>query len=174
MSSRTQLANEAWEALFRAQVVLMRTFAADDIWTEVSQTEYDVLYTLAKSPDGLTSAEVNRDILMTQGGVSKLVTRLVERGLVERCSDPTDRRSARLVLTEAGRNLQRHVGRRHALAVARAMDAALSPEQMEQVRGLGRQIVTMTEARQDLCGGTHPTTNLPTTTTERTNERASA
>lgn len=144
MSGTARLANEAWEALFRAQVVLMRSFAADDIWTEVSQHEYDVLYTLAKSPDGLTGAEVNRGILMTQGGVSRLVGRLVERGLVERCTAPDDRRAVRLVLTPEGREVQRRVGRRHAHAVARAMGGSLAEDELRRLRDLSRRLVTTT------------------------------
>ncbi len=37
------LANRSWEALFRAQVTLMRVFSAEDIWKPVSMREYDVL-----------------------------------------------------------------------------------------------------------------------------------
>jgi len=136
-----RLANEAWEALFRAQVVLMRTFASDDVWIEITQTEYDVLYTLAKAPAGLTMTEVNDEILMTQGGVSKLVKRLEERGLVMRCSHPNDRRATSLTLTEAGRELQRTVGRRHARAVLSAMSAALNDDQLRDLRTLSDAIV---------------------------------
>ncbi|MCJ1675537.1 MarR family transcriptional regulator [Rathayibacter sp. VKM Ac-2929] len=150
MSSETRLANEAWEALFRAQVVLMREFAADDIWIEISQNEYDVLYTLSKAPDGLSMVEVNRDILMTQGGVSRLVNRLVERRLIDRCVDLDDRRASRLRLTDAGRELQRAVGRRHAHSVAIAMKTALNAEQMQQLRDLSTQIVTLVASRDEL------------------------
>lgn len=149
-----RLANEAWEALFRAQVVLMRKFAGDDSWIEISQNEYDVLYTLSKSATGLSSAEVNRNILMTQGGVSKLVSRLVERGFVERRTDPADRRTARLLLTADGRDLQRTVGLRHARSVALAMGNALDHDQLQQVRDLGRQIVALTETHEDLTTST--------------------
>jgi DNA-binding MarR family transcriptional regulator len=160
MSSDAVLANEAWESLFRAQVVLMREFAADDVWQECSQNEYAVLYELSKSARGLTMVEINRNILMTQGGVSRLVGRLVERGLVERCADPADRRAARLLLTPAGHELQRTVGRRHARAVATAMRSALDHDQMRQVRDLGNQIVTAIGSRHD---------TPDTTTSERGN-----
>ena len=142
MSGETRLANEAWEALFRAQVMLMRDFAADDIWIEISQTEYDVLYTLSKAPNGLSMSEVNRQILMTQGGVSRLVNRLVSRGLIERCVDPSDRRATSMRLTAEGAELQRTVGRRHARAVAHAMQNALGHDDLQLLRDLGRRIVT--------------------------------
>ena len=61
------------------------------------------------------------------------VDRLAERGLVERCSDPADVRGVRLSLTEAGRALQRQIGRQHARGVARAMTAGLGPDELAQL-----------------------------------------
>ena len=72
MSEDVRLANEAWESMFRAQVLLARHFSDDDVWDEVSPTEYDVLYTLSKADDGLSMVEINREVLLTQGGVSPL------------------------------------------------------------------------------------------------------
>jgi DNA-binding MarR family transcriptional regulator len=119
----------------------MREFVAEDSWTEITQHEYDVLYTLSKAPGGLSLAEANRETLMTQGGLSKLVSRLVERGLIARCADESDRRSVRLRLTEDGRDMQRLVGRRHARSVAEAMRRALTPAQMEHLLELGSTII---------------------------------
>ena len=143
MTTEARLANEAWEALFRAQVVLLRSFAADDLWTEVTQKEYDVLYELSKAPSGLSMVEINRNILMTQGGVSRLVRRLEQRGLLERCANPSDARAALISLTHEGAALQRSIGRAHARTVTSAMTRALSPEQLEQLRDLSRQIVAV-------------------------------
>jgi DNA-binding MarR family transcriptional regulator len=141
MSNDTRLANEAWESMFRAQVALLRSFGNDDVWEEVSQNEYDVLYTLAKSENGLSMVEINRGILMTQAGVSRLVSRLEVRGLVERCVDERDRRITRMILTPEGIRVQKVAGRRHAAAVASTMTRALSAEQLVQLRDLSRQIM---------------------------------
>jgi len=148
MTTEAKLANESWEALFRAQVVLFRSFAADDLWTEVTQKEYDVLYELSKAPSGLSMVEINRNILMTQGGVSRLVKRLEQRGLLERCADPSDARAALISLTKEGAALQRSIGRAHAQAVTAVMTRALSSEQMEQLRDLGRQIIAVIDPSQ--------------------------
>nr|WP_240897640.1 MarR family transcriptional regulator [Kineococcus vitellinus] len=160
------MANEAWEALFRAQAVLARRFRDDDVWHEVSPTEYDVLYTLARHEDGagdagghgdgLTMARINREVLLTQGGISRLVARLLERGLLERRADPGDRRAARIVLTPRGRAVQRAVGRRHARAVSTAMTGALSREQLRQLREIGRRLAGGDAPGDGGGGGTHP------------------
>ena len=129
----TNLANDAWEALLSAHAVLMKQFAAEDIWADVSMREYDVLYTLSKCPEPIHIRELNRHVLLSQPALSRLVDRLAERGLVERCSDPADGRSVRLSLTEAGRAMQRQIGRQHARGVARAMTAGLDPAELQQL-----------------------------------------
>src|SRR5262249_28913274 len=45
MTGQSQRANDAWEALLTAHATLMKQFAAEDIWADVSMREYDVLYT---------------------------------------------------------------------------------------------------------------------------------
>jgi DNA-binding MarR family transcriptional regulator len=126
-------ANDAWEALLSAHAVLMKQFAAEDVWADLSMREYDVLYTLSKCQDPINLSELNRHVLLSQPALSRLVDRLAERGLVERCADPADGRGVRLSLTEAGRSLQRQVGRKHARGVARAMTAGLSPGELRQL-----------------------------------------
>jgi DNA-binding MarR family transcriptional regulator len=130
------LANDAWEALLTAHAVLIKQFAAGDIWDEVSMREYDVLYTLSKCPGPIRLSELNRHVLLSQPALSRLVDRLAERGLVQRCSDPADGRGVRLSLTDAGRALQHRIGRRHARGVARAMTAGLDPAELRQLQAI--------------------------------------
>jgi DNA-binding MarR family transcriptional regulator len=137
MAGRTRLANDAWEALLSAHARLMKQFAAEDIWQDLSMREYDVLYTLSKCGEPARIGELHRHVLLSQPALSRMVDRLVERGLVERCPDPADGRGVRLSLTEAGREQQRQIGRRHAGSVARALTAELSPDQLRQLATIG-------------------------------------
>ena len=143
MASRTRIANEAWEALFRAQSTVMRELIAADVWGDVSPSEYDVLYALSKTPDGLRITALMGDMMLTQGGVSRPVARLEERGLVERVADPADGRASRIRLTEAGASAQRSVGLRHGHHVAQIMNRTFSVEQLQQLRDLSQ---TLTES----------------------------
>jgi DNA-binding MarR family transcriptional regulator len=133
MPDQATRANDAWEALLSAHATLMKQFAAEDIWAEASMREYDVLYTLSKCPEPVRLSELNRHVLLSQPALSRLVDRLAERGLVERCSDPADGRGILLSLTGAGRAMQRQIGRRHARGVARAMTAGLDPGELKQL-----------------------------------------
>ncbi|HEU5157419.1 MAG TPA: MarR family transcriptional regulator [Streptosporangiaceae bacterium] len=131
--SRTRLANDAWEALLSTHARLMKQFAAEDIWRDLSMREYDVLYTLSKCGEPLRIGELHRHVLLSQPALSRMVDRLVERGFVERCADLADGRGVRLSLTAAGRDKQREIGRRHARSVARALTAELSPDELRQL-----------------------------------------
>jgi DNA-binding MarR family transcriptional regulator len=137
MASRTRVANHAWEALLSAHARLMKQFAAEAIWQDLSMREYDVLYTLSKCREPVRIGELHRHVLLSQPALSRMVDRLVERGFVERCPDPADGRSVRLSLTEAGREQQRQIGRRHAGSVARALTAELSPDELRQLATIG-------------------------------------
>ena len=137
MASRTALANDAWEALLSAHARLMKQFATEDIWQDLSMREYDVLYTLSKCRQPVRMGQLHRHVLLSQPALSRMVDRLVERGFVERCPDPADGRGVRLWLTEAGREQQRQIGRRHAGSVARALTAELGPDELRQLATIG-------------------------------------
>jgi len=129
-------ANDGWEALLTAHAVLMKQFAAEDIWTDVSMREYDVLYALSKSPGPVRLSELNRRVLLSQPALSRMVDRLARRGFLERQADPADGRGVRLALTDDGAALQRRVGRRHARSVARAMTAGLDPGELRELEAI--------------------------------------
>ena len=133
MPASRNLANDAWEALLSAHAVLMKQFAAEDIWDDISMRDYDVLYTLSKCDGPLRLSELNRHVLLSQPALSRLVDRLADRGLVERHADAADGRCVLLSLTEAGRDRQREVGREHARSVARAVTAELDPGELRQL-----------------------------------------
>src|SRR5215475_3834717 len=124
------LANDAWEALLTAHASLMKQFAAQDIWEDISVREYDVLYTLSKCPNPIRLSELNRHVLLSQPALSRMVDRLVERGLVSRATDPRDGRGVRLALSEEGLSVQRRIGRRHGRSVAQAMLSGLTLEEL--------------------------------------------
>jgi DNA-binding MarR family transcriptional regulator len=141
-ASNTRIANEAWEALFRAQMTIGRELEAGEVWGELVPREYGVLYALSGAPDGLRITELLDDVLLTQPGMSRLVARLESRGLVERLDDPDDGRACRVRLTAAGVKAQRRVGLAHGRHVAELMTRALSREQLEQLRDLCQAVTS--------------------------------
>ena len=141
-TSRTRIANEAWEALFRAQATLAREFTDAEVWGELGPSEYGVLYALSDAPDGLRITELLDDVLLTQPGMSRLIARLENRGFVERFDDPDDGRACRVRLSESGVRAQRAVGLAHGRHVAELMTRALSRDQLEQLRDLCQAVTS--------------------------------
>lgn len=145
MAPNVRLANRAWESVLTAHTVLMRRFAETPIWDQVSMREYDVLYTLSKHGDPIRIGELQSGVLLSQPALSRMVDRLVERGLVERTPDPSDGRVVRVALTEEGRELQRDVGRKHAKDVTEAVGGTLDEGDLEALE----RICTKLVERQD-------------------------
>jgi len=134
--SDLRLANEAWEAYYRAQATIAREFSDADIWGGLLTKEYAVLHALSSEPDGLRITELGDDVLLTQPGMSRLIARLESRGLVERGGDADDARARRIRLSPDGAQLQRRVGASVARRIAEAMTRALSTEQLEALRDI--------------------------------------
>jgi DNA-binding MarR family transcriptional regulator len=139
-SSNTRIANEAWEALFRAQMTIGRELEAGDVWGDLVPREYGVLYALSAAPEGLRITELLDDVLLTQPGMSRLIARLEGRGLVERVDDPDDGRACRVRLTEAGVRRQREVGLAHGRHVSELMTRGLSRAELMHLRDLCRAV----------------------------------
>jgi MarR family transcriptional regulator, 2-MHQ and catechol-resistance regulon repressor len=65
---------------------------------------FDVLIHVGGAPESrLTMSALSYDVALTTGGVTRLVDRMVEAGLVARENCPSDRRSIYVVLTPEGR-----------------------------------------------------------------------
>ena len=115
-----------WRAFSLAHTHLMRTF--DDALREengLSLSEYEVLYTVASSPDArLRISELSDSLLFTRGGVSRVVTRLETKGYLQRESVDDDLRGVTAVLTDEGYSVFVPAARDH---VARLRQHFLEP-----------------------------------------------
>jgi DNA-binding MarR family transcriptional regulator len=128
---------ESWEALFRAQVTVLRRLAGDDVWEPVTMREYDVLFTLSRCPDSRARLhELNREVLLSQPSLSRMVERMESAGYVAREPDPADRRGTVVALTDSGAAMQRRIGTRHATSIRRYLGPALDTDELNTLRTL--------------------------------------
>lgn len=143
MNGPSLSAVEAWEALFRVQVALLRRFKRNFKGAEISLGEYDVLYNLRLFPGNrLRLHELNEHILLSQPSLSRLIARMVAAGLVRRERDPVDGRGTLVVMTEHGAEVQRRVGREHAVAITRYVGGALTTDELHELRRLCEKLRT--------------------------------
>ncbi|MCD2443541.1 MarR family transcriptional regulator [Agromyces sp. SYSU K20354] len=124
----------AWESLFRAQVTIMRALAAEFPSEVISLNEYDVLFNISRAPSRrLRLKDLNRNVLITQPSVSRLVDRLTARGLVVKLPDPDDGRGTIVGITESGFELFREVAIEHMGAITRHVGHALDERELKDL-----------------------------------------
>jgi len=88
---------------------------------------FDVLINVGAAPEGrVTMSRLSNDIALTTGGVTRLVDRMVDAGLVERTACPSDRRSIHVVLTPEGRSVLDRAIAAHIEGIDRHLMAHLS------------------------------------------------
>jgi DNA-binding MarR family transcriptional regulator len=132
--SERSIAVDAWEALFRAEVSVLRQLNEEFPSGEISFNEYDVLFNLSRQPGRrLRIRDLNRHLLLTQPSVSRLVDRLASRQLVVKDSDPDDGRGTIVRLTDAGYEIFRRVAVVHADSIANRVGSSLSSEELVQL-----------------------------------------
>jgi DNA-binding MarR family transcriptional regulator len=89
-----------WQTVHEMDVIRLRA------WERFGLTlpKLRVLYAVRRQ-SGITTGDLARALGITVSTTSGLVSKLVDRGLVERMTTPTDRRQMPLRLTEAGATL---------------------------------------------------------------------
>jgi hypothetical protein len=97
----TERSLAVWRGLLRVHAHVVAAQNADlQDKLGLSVTEWEVLHALATAPDGQRRVrDVAGIVLLTSGGVTRLVNRLEGRGLVERVSCPDDRRGTSIAIT---------------------------------------------------------------------------
>jgi DNA-binding MarR family transcriptional regulator len=139
----------AWRRLLEAHAtvteLLERELVAE---RSLPLNRYDVLLNLAEAPGGrLRMQELSGSVLLSKSGLSRLVDRMVEAGLVrrERCED--DRRGWFAVLTDQGRSALRRAAPVHLRGIQEHFARHLEPDEVQVLAAaLGRVVVAAARA----------------------------
>jgi len=127
-----------WIVLARAYGSVAEHVEKDIIRHGLTVGEFGVLEALLhKGP--MLLGDLQRRILVSSGGVTYLVDRLSERGLVERRECPEDRRARFAALTDLGREFIRGIFGDHARVIHRAV-GGLTREEKRRAAGLLRKL----------------------------------
>ncbi|MDX1674640.1 MAG: MarR family transcriptional regulator [Longimicrobiales bacterium] len=95
-------------------------------------TWYDALWQLWNSPAGqLRMTDLADRILLTQSGLTRLVSRLEDEGLVQRMPDPDDGRVTLAGLTPAGRGRLAEAHPTHVAGIRRYFLEPLNREHLD-------------------------------------------
>ena len=121
----------------RASRLLERGLAENFAGHGLQVWEFDILATLRRSgpPYGLTAGALSSSAMITSGAVTNRIDRLVARGLVTRETDPDNRRSVVITLTDSGWQLVEDVLPSHVTNEERLL-SVLDADEQEQLAGL--------------------------------------
>lgn len=136
----TRTALRLWVILSRAHTAVASHGAADVARRGLTLAEFGILEALYHVGPMLLG-EVQKRILVSSGGITFLVDRLVAKDLVERRSCQTDRRARYAALTPKGQALMADIFPAHAETIKRAMQGLTVEEQRvaaDLLRALGR------------------------------------
>jgi DNA-binding MarR family transcriptional regulator len=133
MLSDTEL--RAWQALLHAHHKVTRALDAE-LRTEhgLSMAAYDVLLRLARAPERtLRMTDLAERVMMSPSGLTRVVDRLVDAGLVRRDRVRGDARVMLAQLTDEGRQSLRRAARTHLRGIREHFTGNLSQPQLRNV-----------------------------------------
>ncbi len=118
--------------------------------TGLSGADYDLLVVLSEAPGGrLRAFEMGALIKWEKSRLSHQLTRMAQRGLIERqaCSD--DSRYAEIVLTPAGRTAIVEAAPKHVAHVREFFIDILSPEQIDAFAAIAETVLTRLDSQPE-------------------------
>jgi len=97
---------------------------------------YDVLLELERARGSLRPFELEREMLLAQYNLSRLIDRMEEAGYVERRALKEDRRGQVIVISSAGKTLRRRMWSVYGPAIQATIGDHLSPKQVDALSAL--------------------------------------
>lgn len=133
----------AWRGYRRMRALLdlqiTRDLAAD---SGLSDADYDVLSNLSEvSPHRLRLTELAATMLWSKSRLSHHLTRMQQRGLVDREECPGDARGSMIVLTGAGLRAIEQAAPHHVASVRRNLIDLLTDEEIAALDALSHRVV---------------------------------
>jgi DNA-binding MarR family transcriptional regulator len=126
---------DAWRGFLRTQATLLREL--DEELTRrhgLPLSSYDVLVQLADAEGGrLRMSQLADAVLLSRSGLTRLITRLVEQGLIERDECENDARGSFAVITTKGLERFSEASRTHRAGVRERFFDRLGQRDMQQL-----------------------------------------
>ena len=122
-------------ALLSAQIALSRIIMCDAVeLVGEDPTVIDLLVRLDQAPDNrLRAVELSRQLLMSPSHISRMIDRAEASELVERSTDPDDRRAAQVALTDGGRQILSDFAPHLKGVIQRVIHETLTPAESDKL-----------------------------------------
>jgi DNA-binding MarR family transcriptional regulator len=131
----------AWRAFRRLLIALPARTGRDLAAHGLSSPDYEVLSTLSEKSDGRWPLkDMAAKMAWSRSRLSRHVSRMAERGLVEKEADASDARGCILRLSDAGRSALTRVAPHHLRSVRARLIDALTPSELATLEGIANRI----------------------------------
>ena len=124
----TQLIEKRVQGLFRTEF-------------DTTLPRFDVMAALAREPEGQTMGDVSRWLLVSNGNVTGIISRLVKDGMVTRTQSSDDRRTHLVKLSTSGQKEFAHMSESHEKWIG-DMLPGLTRQEMATLDGLLTKVKT--------------------------------
>ncbi|WP_405490314.1 MarR family winged helix-turn-helix transcriptional regulator [Nocardia sp. NBC_00511] len=141
-----------WQSYIRMRQRLDAAIAAGLTRDGLSPSDYEVLVALSAATGGqLRAKELGAEICWDKSRLSKHLSRMAARGLVDRCQAAEDARGREVRLTDEGRRVLRAAAPNHVELVRRLFIDEMNETEAAALRSLAGKVVTEVE-RTDVAG----------------------
>jgi DNA-binding MarR family transcriptional regulator len=153
----TSTAIEAFVRLVRAHAAVTRQLSAQlNADHGLNLSAYEALLRLARAPESrLRRVDLANGILLTAGGVTRLLDGLERDGFVGREECSSDRRVSYAVLTEAGRAKLREASKSHTRQIRELLGGPYHEDELAQLVALLDRLPGV-DPTADSCEGDDP------------------
>ena len=141
LDEQERQALDLWRDLLRVTTTIHARVSEDLVGgAGITPEEVELLMRLRRAPqERLRMVEVSRSLLLSKAGVTRLIDKLEQQGLVRRASCHDDRRVVYATLTERGREVFGETGPIMAAAAVAHLSRHLGAQEIAAMRrGLGK------------------------------------
>ena len=133
----------AWRGLLRVHTALVKALDAELLAEhDLPLTSYEVLINLQAAPDRRRRmAELADSVLLSRSGMTRLVDRLEDAGLLQRDTCTADGRGCFAVLTDKGAELLAHARPTHLDGVRERFLSHFSDEELSQLAAFWNRVL---------------------------------
>ena len=135
--------------MLRIQTLLQKNCSEDLQARRLNTSEFDVLASLrvTEPPYVLTPTELQKLLLITSGGLTKILYQLESRGLISRSVQEQDKRSKLVHLTAEGQALVEEIMCHHNVEDEKLLAEALTQEELSTFNQLLSKLANAYEKR---------------------------
>lgn len=138
----TSLTMQAWSKLIRVEQTLLNTM--EDVLKEADLPPlswYDVLLELSREDDNILKLkDLESSLLLPQYNLSRLLDRMVKDDLIQRETDPLDKRGKIISLTPKGMQVQKNIWAVYGPALQNHVGSKLSEADAQHLIGLLKKL----------------------------------